>query len=162
MTAVHDCSAKLHDDEVLAPVLHAAHEIWIRETNRFLLPVSVWEAPFWDRWTVVRYLADEFMGQYRREQALLDELRPFLQDDIAERLTRDGERIVRLQGELDQVGRRRGTAHTVSIVSAELLRLLQSWCADIEKAAGRIRRDSLPEEGNRAVADFELYTRTHT
>lgn len=159
MTTVHDGSARLHDDDVLAPVLQAAHETWIRKTNRFLLPVSRGEAPFWDRWTAVRYLSDQFMGQFRREQALLDTLRPFLHHDIAERLTRDGERILRLQGELDRVGRRRATAHTVSHVSGELLRLLPSWCADIEEAAGRIPRDLLPEEGNRVIAEFELYTR---
>ena len=76
-------------------------------------------------------------------------------------LTRDGERIGRLQCELDRVGRRRGTAHTVSVISRRLLHLLRSWCADIEAAAGRIPRGLLPPEGNRLVADLELYTRTH-
>jgi hypothetical protein len=162
MTAVHDCSADLHDDETLAPALHAAHAIWIRETDRFLLPVSVREGPFWDRWIAVRYLADQFMGQYRREQALLDELRPFLPHRIVERLIRDGERILRLQGDIDRVGRRRATARAVSVISTQLLRWLRCWCADIEEAAGGIPRRSLPEEGNRVVADFELYARTHS
>jgi hypothetical protein len=102
------------------------------------------------------------MGQYHRERALIDEVRPFLPPDAAERLTQDGERVGRLQSELDRVGRRRGTAHTVSVLSRELLHLLRSWCADIEESAGRIPRELLPEEGNRLVADFELYTRTHT
>ena len=161
MTAIQQSTVRLHEDEILAPVLRAAHKIWIRETNRFLLPIIVREAPFWERWTAVRFLADQFLGQYRRESALVDEVRPFLPPDIAERLTRDGERIGRLQCELDRAGRRRGTAHTVSVVSRELLHLLRSWCADIEEAAVRIQRDLLPEEGNRLVADFELYTRTH-
>jgi hypothetical protein len=89
------------------------------------------------------------------------ELRPFLAPDIAEHLARDGERIGRLQSKLDRVGRRRGTACTVSVVSRGLLQLLRSWCADIEEAAGWIPRDVLPEEGNRLIAGFELYTRTH-
>ena len=162
MTAVQQSSIGLHEDDILAPVLRAAHRIWIRETNRFLLPIIVPEAPFWDRWTAVHYLADQFLGQYRRERALVDEVRPFLPPDIAERLTRDGEGIGRLQCELDGVGRRRGTAHTVSVISRELLHLLRSWCADIEEAAGRIPRDLLPEEGNRLVAELELYTRIHS
>jgi hypothetical protein len=161
MTAVQQGSARLHTDDSLAPVLRAAHQIWIRETSRFLLPIIVREAPFWERWTAVRYLADQFLGQYHRECGLIDELRPFLPADVAERLTGDGERIGRLQCKLDRVGRRRSTAHTVSVVSRELLQLLRSWCADIEEAAGRIRRDLLPEEGNRLVADFELYTSIH-
>lgn len=161
MTAVQQRSVRRHEDDVLAPVLRAAHRIWIRETNRFLSPIIVREAPFWERWTAVRYMADQFLGQYRRERALLDEVRPFLPPDIAERLTQDGERIGRLQCELDRVGRRRGTAHMVSGVSRELLQLLRAWCADIEEAAGQIPRGLLPEEGNRLIADLELYTRIH-
>jgi hypothetical protein len=162
MTGLQQSSVAIDNHDILAPVLRAAHRIWIRETNRFLLPIMVREAPFWERWTAVRYLADQFMGQYHRERALIDEVRPFLPPDAAERLTQDGERVGRLQSELDRVGRRRGTAHTVSVLSRELLHLLRSWCADIEEAAGRIPRELLPEEGNRLVADFELYTRTHT
>ena len=161
MTAGQQTSVRLHEDDILAPVLRAAHKIWIRETNRFLLPIIAREAPFWERWTAVRYLADQFLGQYRRERALIDEVHPFLPPDTAERLTQDGERIGQLQSKLDWVGRRRGTGHTVSVISGELLHLLRSWCADIEEAAGRIQRDLLPEEANRLVADFELYTRTH-
>jgi hypothetical protein len=162
MTSLQQTSAAIDNHDVLAPVLRAAHKLWIREANRFLLPIMVREGPFWERWTAVRYLADQFMGQYHRERALLAEVHPFLPSDAAERLTLDCERLGRLQCELDRVGRRRGTAHTVSVLSRELLHLLRSWCADIEEAAGQIPRDLLPEEGNRLVADFELYTRTHT
>jgi hypothetical protein len=161
MTAVQQSPARSDGDGILAPVLHAAHKIWIRETTLYLWPVFVQEAPFWERWTAVRYMADEFLGQYHLERAFVDELRPFLPPDIADSLTRDGERIGRLQCELDRVGRRRGTAHTVSVISRRLLHLLRSWCADIEAAAGRIPRGLLPPEGNRLVADFELYTWTH-
>jgi hypothetical protein len=161
MTAVQRDSVGIRDDRTLAPVLRAAHRVWLRETNRFLLPVIVWEAPFWDRWTAIRYLADPFLGQYRRERALVEELRPFLQPETGERLAQDGERISRLQTELDRVGRRRGTAHSVSVLSRELLQSLRTWCADIEEAAGGISRDLLPEEGNKLVAGFESYTRSH-
>jgi hypothetical protein len=162
MTAVQQNSVRRHEDDILAPVLRAAHQIWIQETDRFLSPIIVREAPFWERWTAVRHMADQFLGQYRRERALVDELRPFLPPDIVERLTQDGERIGRLQSKLDKVGRRRATARTVSVISRELLELLRSWCADIEKAAGRLPRGMLPEEGNRLVAELELYTRIHS
>jgi hypothetical protein len=162
MTAVQQGSVRFHEDDILAPVLRRAHEIWIQETHRFLSPIIVREAPFWERWTAARHMADQFLGQYRRERALVDELRSFLPPDIGERLTQDGERIGRLQCELDRVGRRRATARTVSATSRELLELLRSWCADIEKAAGRIPRALLPAEGNRLVAELELYTRIHS
>lgn len=161
MTAVQQSPARFEDDAILAPVLRTAHKIWIRESTLHLWPVFVQEAPFWERWTAVRYMADDFLGQYRLERALVDELRPFLPPDIADSLTRDGERISRLQCELDRVGRRRGTAHVVSVISRRLLYLLRSWCADIEAAAGRIPRGLLPPEGNRLVAHLELYASTH-
>ena len=161
MTAVQRDSVEIRDDRTLAPVLRAAHRAWLRETNRFLLPVIVWEAPFWDRWTAIRYLADPFLGQYRRERALVEELRPFLPPEAGERLAQDGERISRLQTELDRVGRMRGTAHSVSVLSRELLQSLRTWCDDIEEAAGGISRDLLPEEGHKLVAGLESYTRSH-
>ena len=161
MTAVQQSSAEFAEDGILAPVLRDAHKTWIRDTTLYLWPVFVQEAPFWERWTAVRYIADEFLRQYHLERAFVDELRPFLPPHIADSLTRDGERIGRLQRELDRVGRRRGTAHTVSVISRRLLHLLRSWCADMEAAAGRIPRGLLPLEGNRLVADLELYARIH-
>lgn len=158
MTAAPEYRAEIGGGGSLAPTLRAAHEIWLREANRFLLPVSMREAQFWSRWTAVRFLADHFAAQYRRERALLNELHSFLAPDTAQRLTADGDRIARLHEELDRVGRRRGTAHTVSVLSQRLLHLLRSWCADIEAAAGSIERDVLTPEGKQLVLDFERYT----
>jgi hypothetical protein len=161
MTALPDNSATVHDGDTLAPVLCAAHETWIRETDSFLTPIIAQEAPFWGRWTAVRYLDDQFMGQYHRERALVDELRPFLPAEVAENLIQDGQLIAQLQGELDQAGRRRGTGRAVAVTARQLLQSLRSWCAAIEAAAGRIPRDALPEEGGRLLAELEVYTRTH-
>ena len=157
MNAAPENKAGIASGESLAPMLRAAHEIWLREANRFLLPVIMRQAPFWSRWTAVRFLADQFTAQYRRERALLNELHPFLPHDTAERLNEKGDRIARLQEELDRTGRRRGTAHTVSVVSQRLLHLLRSWCADIEAAAGNIQRDVLTPAGKQLVLDFERY-----
>lgn len=76
-------------EELLAPALSRAHKVWIKEAREFLRPVTFDTASFWDRWTAVRYLADQFQGQYRRECALVDELRPFLAPARVERLCRD-------------------------------------------------------------------------
>ena len=161
MTAVPDYSAQVRAGETLAPTLRAAHEIWLRETSRFLLPVSMPETPFWSRWTAVRFLADEFAAQYRRERALLEELYSFLPHEAAERLALGGAHIGQLQSDLDRVGRRRGTAHTVSVVSHRLLHLLRSWCADIEAEAGWIPVDTLTLVGHQLLRDFERYASIH-
>jgi len=158
MTAMPELAARSPTGGTLAPALHTAHEVWLRRTDRFLLPVTLQEAPFWARWTAVRYLADQFQSQHSRELTLLYELRRFLSQDVADRLTRDGEKIGGLLAELDRVGRRRGAARTVSVLSQTLLDLLRAWCADIEAAAGWIPLDRLTVEGYESLAQMERYS----
>src|SRR5690349_17072219 len=117
MTAIPQQSPITAECSTLGPILQAAHDIWITDAEAFLTPVAVPEATFWERWTAVGYLGDQFAAQYRRESALLQALRPFLHPATADRLTRDGERIAQLQCVLDRVGRRRGTARTVSVAA---------------------------------------------
>src|SRR5688572_13332187 len=110
MSAAQDRLPESGARQWLGPVLRAAHQIWIAETDRYLTPITVPQAAFWARWTAVRYLADDFVAQYLRERALLEELRSFLPTDVADGLLRQGDRIRQLQQELDRTGRRRGTA----------------------------------------------------
>ena len=161
MTAALEYSFDGRAGETLAPTLRAAHEIWVREADRYLSPVATQEEPFWNRWTTVRYLADQFMAQYRRECALLLELHCFLPPDVAERLTLDGERIGGLVAELDRVGRRRGSAHTVSVVSQRLLGAVRAWCAEFEAAAGSISLDLLTPEGRESLLGLQHYVSIH-
>jgi hypothetical protein len=94
--------------------------------------------------TAARYLADQFLGQYRRERALVEELRPFLAPKVVERLCRDGDRIGDLRDEVDRLGQRRGTAPEVAAASRSLLQLLRRWCTEIESAASRLPKNVLP------------------
>jgi hypothetical protein len=161
MTAAPEYFADLRAGETLAPTLRAVHGIWLREADRFLSPVATEEAPFWTRWTTVRYLSDQFMAQYRRECALLVELHSFLPPELVDHLTLDGERIGRLVTELDRAGRRRCSGHTVSVVSQTLLHLLRAWCADVEAAAGRIPLELLTPRGLESLQDLERYASIH-
>jgi hypothetical protein len=162
MTAAPEYRTQIGTGESLAPTLRAAHEIWLREANRYLLPLSMQEEPFWSRWTAVRFMADQFTAQYRRERALLNELLPFLPPETAERLNEDGDHIGRVQEELDRVGRRRCTAHTVSVVSQRLLQMLHSWCTAFEVSAGSIRLDLLTATGRETLIELERYVGVHT
>ena len=157
MTVSPEVAAPTLVRETLLPSLHAWHEVWIRETNRFLLPVAAQEAPFWTRWTAVRYLADQFIAQYRRECALLYELRLVLPQDVFDRLMKDGVKIGQMLDELDRVGRRRGVARTMAVLSRTLLDLLRAWCADIEMAAGWIPVDRLTAAGYESLVQMERY-----
>lgn len=161
MTGTAGQARTVPGNKTVGPVLRDAHAIWIEETDSFLTPILSPEASFWERWTAVRYLADQFLEPYRREYDLIKELRPFLPAEQAESLLRRGQRIAQLQGKLDRIGRRRGTGRTSAVVARELLEAVRSWCADIETAAGEIERESLPEEAQRILAEVALYCQTH-
>jgi hypothetical protein len=161
MTAAHLTINDTGKEPSLPHVLRTAHENWIRETTLFLSPATKEDAGFWERWTAVRYLADQFQGPFQRERALVHEMRPFLPVETADRLSGEGERIAQLGQALDKVGRRRGTARTVAVASREFLQMLRQWCTDIELAAEPIPRDLLAEEGARLVAELETYGQTN-
>lgn len=161
MTATQDWSRKVPAQQGLGSVLKAAHQIWIAETDDYLTPISVPEASFWERWTAVRYLADDFIAQFVRERALLEELRAFLPSKVADTLLQQGDCIEQLQQQLDRLGRRRGTAQTVSVAARLLLDAVRTWCADIEAATWQITSAELPEEAQRVLAGFEPYAQVH-
>lgn len=142
-------------DTTLDAVLSPLHDAWVEEVRRFLIPATTPTAPFWDRWSVVRYLNDQFQERFEWERALVMELRPFVPQHDMETLWAGAERVARLRLALDRVGRRRGTAGEFAVVTDEFLKALQLWCAEIELAARRIGRDALAEEGGRILAHLE-------
>jgi hypothetical protein len=142
-------------EQPLDAVLRPIHNTWVEEARRFLEPASEPGADFWTRWAAVRYLSDDFRDRYRRQRALVDELRSFLRPDVADRLVREGDRLFRLRFELDCVGRWRGTAAQVAAGSRDLLEQLGVWCAEIELAAAGLTRDGLTAEATDLLAHLE-------
>jgi hypothetical protein len=148
-------------EEMLDAVLRPIHNTWVTETHRFLDPAIEPGADFWTRWAAVRYLSDDFRDRYRREQALVDQLRSFLSPVVSERLVREGDRLFRLRLELDRVGRRRGTAAEVATGTRDLVEQLGIWCAEIELAAAGLRCDSLPAGATDLIAHLEAAASIH-
>jgi hypothetical protein len=144
-----------HDEAPLDAVLCPIHDAWVEEALCFLEPAIEPGADFWTRWAAVRYLSDAFRVRYRRERALVDELRSFLRPDVAERLVRKGDRLFRLRLELDRIGRRRGTAAEFAAGTRDLLEQLRVWCAEIEQAADGLTWDTLPAEATDLLAPLE-------
>lgn len=142
-------------DTVLSPL----HDAWVEEARRFLEPAATASPPFWDRWSVVRYLNDQFQARYALERALLEELRPFLQAHHLDAIAAGEERVARLRLGLDRIGRRRGTAAEFAHLTGEFLTALELWCAEIELAVGHIEPGDLPEEGARILARLESAVR---
>jgi hypothetical protein len=142
-------------EERLDAVLRPIHNTWVEETRQFLDPALEPDADFWTRWAAVRYLSDDFRDRYRRERALVEQLRPFVRLDVAERLARDGDRLFRLRLELDRIGRRRGTAAEVAAGTRDLLEQLGVWCAEIELATAGLTRDALSAGATDLLAHLE-------
>lgn len=160
MTAAVRQTSLTQDRSTLSPILRAAHDGWIDETESYLTPIIVPEASFWERWTAVRYVADQFAHQHRRESELLHELRPLLDPTVAEGLISQGDRVGQLRRELDRVGRRRGTRRTVAVAAGALLDALRNWCGQVEAAAGGIPREVLSDRAKGMLERLELHVRT--
>ncbi len=160
MTAIHR-GPNTDEQQDLGPVLRRAHEIWVEHTDTFLTPVMVPEASFWERWTAVRFLADEFAAQLRRECAVLEELRAFLPAGVADQLLQDGERIGQLREYMDRLGRCRGTGQTVAVTARQLLDSVRAWCADVEAAVWQVDPSMLTAEAREAVDGIQRYADIH-
>jgi hypothetical protein len=151
-------TAPARGDQPLDTALRPIHECWSTETRRFLEPALEGGADRWVRWAAVRYLADDFRRQLRRERDFLEEFGALLDHDRAEHLARGGERVARLALELDRIGRRRGTAEEFAAGTRALLKQVGLWCAELELAAGGLTRGSLPPEGRAALTQLEAIT----
>jgi len=141
--------------DTLEGAVRTVHDRWISETERFLEPVLTAKASFWDRWSGVRYLGDRYDDVFQSERALVEEMRSFLLPDEAERLRQGAQALERLREELDELGRRRGTAVGVAATAREFLDRLKLWCAEIELAAARIPAATLTPEGASVLAHLE-------
>ena len=128
------------DEQPLEAVLGPIHNAWLAEIHRGLDSATDPASDFWARWVAVRYICDDFQTRYQRERALVDELRPFLLPDAAERLQVEGDRVFHLRLQLDRIGRRRGTAIEFAAGAHELLEQVAVWCAEIELAARGMTR----------------------
>jgi hypothetical protein len=138
-------------DETLSAMLSPAHDVWIEEARQFILPATFADTPFWERWSAVRYLNDQFLERFNAERMLLAELGPFVTTRETELFAVGGERVAELRLALDRVGRRRGTAVEFAIFAAAFLKALELWCAEIELATAYVQSDALPAEARRIL-----------
>jgi hypothetical protein len=142
-------------DALLSPM----HDGWVEEIRRFLVPATTPNAPFWDRWSAVRYLNDQFLAHFTMQRTLLAELRPLIQPHHLDGIEAGTERVARLRLSLDRIGRRRGTAAEFALMADELLAALELWCAEIESAVRHVDAEHLPEDGARILALLESVMR---
>ena len=131
-----------------------AHDNWMADADRFLLPVTNADATFWERWAAMRYVEDHLLAQVHVERALLEELRAFMIPEVRERLWMQADRLSCLLSEFNRLGRQRESARELAHTTRKLLDKLRLWYAEIEFAAGGIRWSDVSRDGVQLLAEF--------
>lgn len=126
-------------------LLEAVHEEWLRESHTALDPAAAPDSTLWDRWTAARYLGDQFETRLRRERALVVLLQPLLPGPSAGSLLARAERLDEMRRQLSELGRRKDTAAEMIELTPSFLSLLETWCRQLEGAAGSLRISDLAD-----------------
>jgi hypothetical protein len=96
---------------------------------------------------------DQLLHRFHLERALLQELHAFVTPEMNERLGMQVDRLTRLLAEFTRLGQQRESARELARTTRDILAALRLWYAEIELAAGEIRRD-LGREGIRLLAEL--------
>jgi hypothetical protein len=137
-------------------VLAIVHEAWMEQVAAVLAPALSEDADFWSRWSVVRFLNDQFNDRFRLECALLDVLGPLVPDGAARTLAVARAGLERTMEELGIVGRRRATGLLTARLARRFIDQLALWCVEVELATGPIETADLPPEPERLLTSLRL------
>jgi hypothetical protein len=130
------------------------------ETSDWLNPTLATDADFWNGWSAVRYVNDQFDRQYRRGWALVAAILPLLRPADAFMLCARPVVLERTRRDLDRLGRRRGKTEVVAALAHRFLKLLRSWFEEIERVTEELTIDDLPLDGRRALAQLRAAVAT--
>jgi len=122
----------------LASRLRDLHRQWLKETSEWLTPALAPDADFWNGWSAVRYINDQFNRQYRRKCALVAAILPLLRPTDAFALCAANVLLERTRRDLDRIGRGQGATEAVRIVTWRFLHLLRTWLGEIERATKKL------------------------
>jgi hypothetical protein len=141
--------------DALIRVMTPLHDAWMADADQILGPMMHSEATFWDRWTAVNYLREQFPERIRLEQEFLTELQAVLTAELNERLRMQTDRLVLLHRDLEQMGRRRTPTSEMARAVRQLQEALRLWYAEIEIAAGGIRRKDIGRRADYLLGHIE-------
>ena len=132
-------------------VLATVHETWMEQVATNLAPALSEEADFWSRWTVVRFLSDQFRDRFRLECALLDGLDPLLPVEVTGTLGSARAGLEHTLADLMIAGRRRATGLLTARLTRRFIDQLALWCVEVELATDRINAAELSPEPRRLL-----------
>jgi hypothetical protein len=135
----------------LSATLRHIHRRWMDETSEWLSPTLVPDADFWNGWSAVRFLNDQFDRQYRRTCALIGAILPLLPPTDAFILRARTVVLERTRRALDHFGRRQGMTKVVAALTYRFLKLLRTWFAEIERVTAELTLHEPWPDGFRAL-----------
>jgi len=135
--------------------LYVIHRQWLTETREWLAPALSPEADFWDVWSVVRHINDQFDRQYRRQQAFVKAILPVLSPADALVLHVKAAQLEGARRNLDRLGRLQGTSKIAAAVCSEFLELLDAWFGELQWLTRRLTKAELPLPAHKALAQLK-------
>jgi hypothetical protein len=114
--------------------LQHAHWEWRKEVGEALARVRMPEAGVWERWAAVRYLMDDFGPRLDREAHILTGMADRLPAEYSGRVWALGELLQFLCHHLCELGAMPQCGAAFADAVTKLIRALDCWCAEVEKA----------------------------
>jgi hypothetical protein len=129
---------------IMAARLRGIHRHWLEETRDWLAPAIAPDADFWNGWSAVRYLGDQFARFYRRQLAFVKAILPMFAPSDAFALATATARVARARHTLDQFGRRQGMVKAVAAAYERFLESLEAWFRELQRLTQRPTRSKSP------------------
>lgn len=135
--------------------LHDIHRQWLDETKDWLSPALAADADFWNGWSAVRYINDQFDRQYRRQLAFVQAILPLLGPTDGFVLRTKTARLERVRRTLDRLGRQQGMSKIVAAACSWFLELLEDWFGELQRVSQGIARADLPAQAQKALGQLK-------
>ena len=116
---------------------------------------AIARSDFWDVWSVVRHINDQFDRQYRRQQAFVKAILPVLSPADALVLHVKAAQLEGARRNLDRLGRLQGTSKIAAAVCSEFLELLDAWFGELQWLTRRLTKAELPLPAHKALAQLK-------
>jgi hypothetical protein len=146
--------ASLHAVPTVAASLRPIHSRWMTETMRELASILSSDADFWDGWSAVRYLNDQFDWQYRWQRIFVTAILPLLRPANARVLLATTETLEEVRYDLDRVGRWRDMTVVTRALAYRFVKLLNVWFVEIQRVTQGLSDEGLSSEARRALTQL--------
>jgi hypothetical protein len=138
-------------------VLAAVHETWMEQVTTLVTPALNEDSDFWSRWSVARFLSDQFRNQFRLERVLIDDVAPLVSEETTRTLAEIRARLERTVEELMIAARRRATGLLTARLARRFIDQLALWYVEVELATGEIETSDLPPEPSRLLTGLQAH-----